>query len=189
MKLYGSTTSPYVRRIRLLAQNKDYEFINMDIFSDAGREVLRANNPTLKVPFIEDDGHVIFDSRVVFNYLQQKWQEPPLSWHQENLLTLIDAANDSLVQLLLSNRSGFNTDDDILFFNLQNNRIAEVFAVLEKEAKKGSFNDWHYPSICLYCLLDWCQFRALFDFSSHSALELFVKKFAGQPGINETDPR
>ena len=32
MKLYGSTTSPYVRRIRLFLSGKDYEFINMDIF-------------------------------------------------------------------------------------------------------------------------------------------------------------
>ena len=42
MKLYGSTTSPYVRRIRLWLNDTDYEFVNMDIFAGPGRALLKA---------------------------------------------------------------------------------------------------------------------------------------------------
>ena len=44
MKLIGSTTSPYVRRIRLLLDDSDYEFVNLDIYGQ-GRDELRRNNP------------------------------------------------------------------------------------------------------------------------------------------------
>ncbi len=45
MKLIGSTTSPYVRRIRLLLNDEPYEFINLDIYGE-GRDELRRTNPT-----------------------------------------------------------------------------------------------------------------------------------------------
>lgn len=32
MKLYGSTTSPYVRRIRIVLFSTEHEFLNLQIF-------------------------------------------------------------------------------------------------------------------------------------------------------------
>jgi len=49
MQLIGSTTSPYVRRIRLLLDDQPYEFINLNIYGE-GRDELRRTNPTLKIP-------------------------------------------------------------------------------------------------------------------------------------------
>lgn len=40
MQLFGSTTSPFVRRLRLYLNDRQYEFINLDIFSNEGREIL-----------------------------------------------------------------------------------------------------------------------------------------------------
>ena len=53
MKLYGSTTSPFVRRIRIVLASIDHEFLNLQIFSGADRELLASRNPTLKVPCLE----------------------------------------------------------------------------------------------------------------------------------------
>jgi glutathione S-transferase len=65
LKLYGSTTSPFVRRIRIWLANTEHEFVNLLIFEDQDREVLAAKNPTMKIPILEDyvSGHyqVIFD--------------------------------------------------------------------------------------------------------------------------------
>ena len=72
MKLYGSTTSPYVRRIRLWLNDTDYEFVNMDIFAGPGRALLKEKNPALKVPALEDGEQMVFDSREIFRYLQTK---------------------------------------------------------------------------------------------------------------------
>ncbi len=189
MKLIGSTTSPFVRRLRLYLAEHNYEFINLDIFSPEDRQFLTENNPANKVPALIDGEQHIYDSRVIYRYLANKLGQTALSWPQENLLTLIDAANDSLVTILLSKRSGLDVEQDVLFFNLQHERLATVFNVLANEAANGEFTQWHYPSICLFCLLDWAQFRQLYDFSALPALVEFYQQAKSQLGIKETDPR
>jgi glutathione S-transferase len=109
LKLYGSTTSPYVRRLRIWLANTDHEFINLKIFSEQDRQLLAAKNPTMKIPMLEDVTddvtRGIFDSRIIYRYLTDKFDDPLLSWEQENQLTLIDSANDSLVQMFILSNS------------------------------------------------------------------------------------
>ncbi|WDE04886.1 glutathione S-transferase family protein [Thalassomonas viridans] len=189
MQLLGSTTSPYVRRIRLYLQDREYEFIDLDIFAPDDRARLTVNNPALKVPVLIDGEQNIYDSRVIYRYLADKFSGPDLSWEQENLLTLIDAANDSFVTLLLAARSGLDTGEDKLLFNLQNERVGEILARLNEAVAAGKFGQWHYPEICLFCLLDWVNFRALYDFSHLSHLTAFHQQNLQHKGIRETDPR
>ena len=141
MQLIGSVTSPFVRRIRLYLAliDKNYQFINLDIFTEQDRAFLTQKNPTLKVPALIDRDLTIYDSRVIFRYLTEKYQLSALSWQQENLLTLIDAANDSLVSILLSKRSELPVDDNVMFFNLQRERLTTVFAALEGGSKVRKF--------------------------------------------------
>lgn len=192
MKLLGSTTSPYVRRLRLyLAQLNitDFDFVNLDIFSSDDRQLLTENNPAQKVPALVDDELCIYDSRVIFRYLTQKYQQTPLSWPQENLLTLIDAANDSLVSLFLLTRSNLDTKEDKLFFNLQHERIDKVMSVLNNAVNEGEFEQWHYPAMCLYCLLDWADFRQLYDCKDKDDLTNFHQMNQNNIGVVDTDPR
>lgn len=193
MKLIGSTTSPYVRRIRLLLAERPCDFVNLDIYGE-GRAELRRVNPALKVPMLEDEGQSIFDSRVIARYLIEKGLsdqtgQAPLSWEQENLLTLIDAANDSFVTLLLSKRSGLDINQDTLFYNLQHERIRTTFKELVRRVEQGEFEQWHYPSICLFCLVDWVDFRNIADFSEFEALLAFRDRNRDQPMVSETNPR
>ena len=70
MKLVGSLTSPYVRKVRIvLAENNiGYDF-DVDIPWNVGSHV-PDYNPLGKVPvLILDDGAVLFDSRVIVEYL------------------------------------------------------------------------------------------------------------------------
>ncbi len=189
MKLYGSTTSPYVRRVRLFLADQSFQFINIDIFSAAGRQQLIAKNPTLKVPFIVDDEQYIYDSRVIYRYLCEKNSTISLSWQQENLLTLIDAANDSFISLLLSQRSGLDTDQDLLFFNLQNERVAITLTQLDLAVSEGHFEQWSYLAISLYCLLDWVVFRQLYRLDKFEHLTKFIHDSKNQPHVKLTDPR
>jgi glutathione S-transferase len=189
MKLFGSVSSPFVRRLRLLLVNQPYEFISLNIFETAGRETLVQLNPTRKVPMLQDGELVIFDSGVIFRYLSQKLQLPALSWADENRLTMINAVNDSLVELLLCQRSGFDTNSDKLFFNLQHERVVGTLQVLEQQAATGQFADWDYLAISLYSLLDWAEFRQLADLKPYPALQQFMQTKKDQAGIAQTDPR
>ncbi len=189
MKLYGSTTSPYVRRIRVVLSQTPHEFINLQIFSGEDRELLASRNPTLKVPCLEDEGRVILDSRIIYSYLSEKFDYKPLSWDEENMLTLIDAANDSFVQLLLLARSDIDTGQDKLHFRLQKERIEATLTSLEKQLESGLFSAWRYPEICLYSLVDWVEFRELHDLADYPQLKAFREKHQDRIELTATDPR
>lgn len=189
MKLYGSQTSPYVRRIRLLLATTLHEFINLNIFAGEGRQTLAAINPALRIPMLEDDAQVIFDSGVIHRYLVPKLGVTPLNWYQENQLTVINAVSDSLVMLLQCSRSGFDTNDDKLFFNLQRERVATSLYVLEQQAANNEFANWDYVAMALYSLVDWTLFRELMELDDYPALLAFVAQHKAQLMIQQTDPR
>ncbi|HWS75508.1 MAG TPA: glutathione S-transferase N-terminal domain-containing protein [Quisquiliibacterium sp.] len=70
MKLIGSDTSPYVRKVRVVMAEKkiDYQYELEDVWSPESR--IREANPLGKVPcLIMDDGGAVFDSRVIVEYL------------------------------------------------------------------------------------------------------------------------
>src|SRR5436190_1467499 len=70
MKLVGSKTSPYVRKVRVLLAEKaiDFEFIEESAWN-ANTTVPRYN-PLNKVPaLVMDDGDAIYDSAVICEYL------------------------------------------------------------------------------------------------------------------------
>jgi len=69
MKLIGSLTSPYVRRVRVvLAEKKlDYQFVLEDVW---GNDAILAANPLGKVPCLVMEGaEAVFDSRVIVEYV------------------------------------------------------------------------------------------------------------------------
>ncbi len=189
MKLYGSTTSPYVRRIRILLSQTDHEFINLNIFEGEGRETLARKSPTMKVPCLEDEDQVVFDSRVIQRYLSTKFQYAPLSWDEENQLTLIDAVNDSFVSLFMLKRSHIQADQDALFIRMQKDRITASLKALNEQVAQGEFAHWHYPAICLYTVIDWIEFRELHKLEGLDALKSFREQHVDRIEVTATDPR
>jgi len=70
MKLIGSTTSPYVRKVRVVMAEKklDYSF-ELDNVWAASTQV-HLSNPLGKVPcLVMEDGSALYDSRVIAEYL------------------------------------------------------------------------------------------------------------------------
>jgi len=70
MRLYGSDTSPYVRKARVLIQEKgiNCEWVLERPAEPGGR--FRELNPLGKIPVLErDDGEALFDSPLIVEYL------------------------------------------------------------------------------------------------------------------------
>lgn len=70
MKLLGSLTSPYVRKVRVVMAEKklDYELVLEDVWADDS--IIQQHNPLGKIPcLIMDDYGSLFDSRVIVEYL------------------------------------------------------------------------------------------------------------------------
>lgn len=189
LTLFGSTTSPYVRRLRILMQDIAHEFVLVDIFNSRDRSEIQAENPTLKIPMLKDGTKVILDSGNIFRYLQKSYDLVGLDWEQQNLLTSIDAANDSLVQMFILSRSEIDTSADKLYFRIQRERLDLVFAHLERQAKQQAFENWNYTSISLFCLLDWVIFRNLYDLSACENLISLHNNWKQLAICHQTDPR
>ena len=70
MKLIGSTTSPYVRKVRVVMAEKklDYHYVTEKVWSADTR--ISESNPLGKVPCLVMEGaEALFDSRVIVEYL------------------------------------------------------------------------------------------------------------------------
>jgi glutathione S-transferase len=70
MKLVGSQTSPYVRKVRVMLAEKKLacEFAEDNVWSEA--TTVTAANPLTKVPvLVLDDGTALYDSSVITDYL------------------------------------------------------------------------------------------------------------------------
>jgi glutathione S-transferase len=70
MKLIGSATSPYVRKVRIVMAEKklDYQFVLEDVW--AAGTTMADSNPLGKVPcLVMEGGEAVFDSRVIVEYL------------------------------------------------------------------------------------------------------------------------
>ncbi len=70
MKLIGSLTSPYVRKVRVVMAEKklDYAFVLDNVWGT--ESAILASNPLGKVPcLVMEDGGAMFDSRVIVEYL------------------------------------------------------------------------------------------------------------------------
>jgi glutathione S-transferase len=111
MNLYGSLTSPYVRKARVLLREKDLpcEFVVADAW--AADSPIPPLNPLGKVPALAlDNGDVLFDSPVIVEYLdslkapallpaagEARWQA--LRWE-----ALADGILDAVVTRFLETR-------------------------------------------------------------------------------------
>ena len=70
MKLIGSSTSPYVRKVRIVMAEKklDYQFVLVDVW--AANSLISDSSPLGKVPcLVMEGGEAVFDSRVIVEYL------------------------------------------------------------------------------------------------------------------------
>ena len=77
--LYDAARCPYAARVRIVLAEKGvpYEAVAIDL---ADRPAwLYAKNPLGKVPVIEEDGGLVLpESRVIMEYLDERYPEPPL---------------------------------------------------------------------------------------------------------------
>ncbi len=189
LKLYGSIPSPFVRRIRMYLENVDFEMISVNVYDDAERAQYANISPIKKLPVLIDGDETVMDSRVIYYHLRQKRGEGFPDTREQNLLAAMDAVADSLVILMLGKRSGMEVSADALMFKLQLERLPDVLGWLNQQAEEGVFDRWEFPAMSLYAILDWAQFRELYDFSDYPALLQVLAGNAERGVVKATDPR
>ncbi|MGA0882976.1 MAG: glutathione S-transferase N-terminal domain-containing protein, partial [Burkholderiaceae bacterium] len=108
MKLLGSATSPYARKVRIVAIEKklDFEWVPQDVWS--ADTTIGQLNPLGKIPVLLMDDEVIYDSRVIVEYLDARAPTQRLipdgnkdRAHVRTLEALADGLCDAAVGMLL----------------------------------------------------------------------------------------
>lgn len=185
--LYGSQTSLFVRRIRMVMENIPFEFKEINIFDKEGAQELNKINPLNKIPVLKDGETVVWDSRQIFNYLNHKHKLYDLSTHEENLLTAIEGAMEAGVNLLLLRRSEIDISSDKMFIKRQHERIKSVLDYIQKDLNSPTFKKWNFVSMTLYAFIDWAIFREVIKAHEWEDYVNFLKNHSHEKATKLTE--
>lgn len=145
MKLYGSLTSPFVRKVRILVAEKalacDFVPENPRLPGSNAQRL----NPLGKVPLLElDDGGALHDSPVIIEYLDSLSPGPlvpaasPARWTVLRLQALADGMLESIIRVWLEERRP-EAERRLDFIAWESRRIERALDALESEPRTGPY--------------------------------------------------
>ncbi len=170
----------------MLMHDLPYEFREMNVFEAQDATLLNKINPLNQIPVLQHHEKTIWDSRQIFQYLNELHQFQELNWQDENLLTSIEGAMDSGITLLLMKRSGMNIDENYMFTNRQKDRIESVLDYLKPHLNGRALEEWNFASMTFYCFLDWGLFRNVFSIEKRPECRKFLDIHANRPSVIST---
>ncbi len=182
--LYGSKTSPFVRKVRMLMEDLPYDLKELDIFSPEGAKILNEVNPINQLPALVDGDQKIWDSRQIYNYLCFKHELPRMTWDEENILTAIDSAASSGVAILLMRRSGLA--EDVMYAKRQHERMSSVLDYLKPYLLDNALKEWNFNTMSLYSFLDWALFRNIISIEDRPECQKFLDAHSERQIVKET---
>jgi glutathione S-transferase len=199
MKLLGTTTSPFVRRVRVVAAEVDEPVELVNTAQPPGDAELRACSPIAKVPVAVVADRTLFDSRAIIHWLvtHHGWRgalvAPRDPWHEGNLVNAIDGALESVVQVFLLRRDGHPVDT-MAFATKQLDRAATILDWLAgqlppgRAGARGFSGGLDLATLFLVCALDWMDFRHSYPTERHPALAPVRAAWREHPSLVATRP-
>ncbi len=190
MKLLASLTSPYARKLRVLALELGLRLTVVETSPlDDGAELL-AVNPLGKVPvLLTDDGTAIVDSRVIAAWLLAQVPGQTLlategAAHWQGLTTeaIADGILDAAINMRFNAQQGVT---DGMWVDRQRRAIARALAALAGRIgpKAG------YPELCIVVACEYLDLRwPGIDWRAHAELKALQAKLAERPSLRDTRP-
>ncbi|NVB42731.1 glutathione S-transferase N-terminal domain-containing protein [Pseudenhygromyxa sp. WMMC2535] len=204
LRIYGTRTSPYVRRVRILAHELGVEYSLVDTADPEGpgQSALRERCPVWKVPTAEfltspDDpaGELVFDSHLISELLMLRHgpgQLAPLAPEDivgRNAITVIDGAMDGLINRLYLGRDGLPLDHGYL--QKHADRAASAMAWLATHVEDGWLTPQRQlglPEIALATTLAWMRFRGAYPIERHPELLVTLERLEARESFSRTAP-
>ena len=182
MKLLGTTTSPYTRKIRVLldAIRRPYEFL--DTRTDVGAATLARVAPLAKIPVLlvdeKPDGMALPDSSLIASWLWATeapafraagWNLDPSGWSDRAMQVAVEGMMDAAINHRYLRLDGFAESG---YIGKQKQRAERMFAYLE-QAGIAFTRPLGLAALSLGCGLDWIVFRNIADLGQYPALRAF----------------
>lgn len=201
MKLIGSLSSPFVRKVRIVMAEKklDYEFVIEDVWSADTN--IQQWNPLGKVPcLITDDRGSIFDSRVIVEYLDTLSPVSRLlpEGNRDRTATkcweaIADGLLDACVAIVAEGRrpAHLRSDD---WVKRQQSKIDSALASMEAGLEDNSYCmgvSFTLADIAVGCALGALQFRMPENNwqEKHLQLQQLYTKLQSRPSFSATVPQ
>lgn len=201
MKLLYSVTSPYARKVRIVAAEKKLELEIVPSDPWAVNPELLAANPLGKVPaLITDDGWSLFDSRVIVEYLDGLSPVHRLipDGSRDRILVkrweaLADGLLDAALTARLESMRPDQNESSAKQIARQRDKIAVSLAEMSRGLGDGAFcagNALSLADIAVGCALGYLDFRFpdIEWASAHPNLAKLQKKLASRASFKSTEP-
>jgi len=201
MKLYYSPTSPFVRKVNVLAietgLDKQIEWIKTNPWQ--AEDKLTAENPLSKIPtLICDDEKVIYDSRLICEYLDSLHtveklipEERESRWQVLRLQALADGILDAgILRFLEKKRPLEKRSDD--WDVMQKGSVERGLDYLEQSSSGwAAEKNLDLGVISVGCVLGWLDFRFADENwrTNRPGLKAWYENFSKRPSMLETLPK
>ena len=201
IRLLGSLTSPYVRKVRIVMAEKriDYQLELEDVWAPDTR--ILESNPLGKVPcLIMEDGGAVFDSRVIVEYLDGMTPVakliPPSGRERAEVRTweaLADGVVDALILTRLEQTQRPPEQQSQKWIDRQLQKVDTGIRAMSLGLGEKPWCNGHAYSladIAVGCALGYLDFRfAHIDWrGQYSNLARLHEKLAARPSFVDTQP-
>ena len=196
IRLYGTITSPFVRRVRIVAAELGLECELLESASDAGQARLREVTPIWKVPVAELDGQLVFDSHVITELLLARVPGGPLAplalgdLTARNVISVADGALDSLINAFYFAKEGI-APDKAAYLQKQHARAENALSWLDRRAQGlwlTPTKKLGLPEIAVGTALAWMRFRDVYPIARHARLMTVLEALEERPSFQNTRP-
>jgi glutathione S-transferase len=200
LTLRHSPSSPFVRKIRIAASvlGLDREIALEPADTVNAGDSIRSQNPLGKIPaLLLEDGTVLFDSRVILEYLDHRAgggriipKDAGARFAALRLQALADGIMDASVLLVYEGRWRPPERHEPKWIDLQSGKVARALAALEAAPPPAPTAPPDVGQIALACALGYRDFRFPGSWrKDHPRLVAWLGDFAGRvPAFAATAP-
>lgn len=192
--VYGTVTSPYVRRVRVVAHELGLAHELIDTSTDAGQAELRRRSPIWKIPAAELDGELVFDSRVICELLVARHGAGKLAavdrLGDRNAITVVDGALDSLINCFYLAKDGVDADA-VAYLRKQKERAASAMTWIDAQIHDGWLSakqSFGLPEIALASAAAWMRFRDTYPIDRHPGVLACLERCEARDSFASTRP-
>jgi glutathione S-transferase len=191
MKLFGTITSPYVRRVRIVCDELGLDYELCDTATEDGQRELRANTPIWKVPTLRIGDEIIFDSHTILDVLIARYGTGQFDFPSaddiegRNLLNVVDTALDSLISAFYVKKDGAAAD--FPYVVKQQQRAESAMNYLQSRLPPIAEQLTAFE-IALATTVTWIQFRNAYAIENHPAIVAYVESIENRSSFRITRP-
>lgn len=197
MKVYGTPTSPFVRRVRVVALELRVPLDLVDTRGPEGQAMLRAVSPLWKVPVLVREGREpLWDSHAIVSMLLREHGPGPLRLATDadadaNVQNAVDGALDALINVFAIEGGALKVAE-VPYLVKQKDRAAAALKWVAERLVRGPWTtdteQLGVAEISLQTALDWMVFRGRFPVDDDPRLAAFRAYHAARPSFAATVP-